>query len=551
MERDVKIYFKVDGIEQYITSLDELQDVLQEVEGATEDATKATKELQEQAEDFDKFQQKLDTIEGGVKVLAGSFQALAGAAGLLGLEDNEFFKELEENVVSVIALGEGAKNMAEGVRLLAQNQKLATAAQRAFNLVANANPYVLLATAVITLTGAIAAYVAFMDDEAIPTEEELAQQREKNRKAVEDAEAQEKLAKEAEDKRIGTLQKLKDELDRVRSAEEKKNETTLDGAIATNEALLAEQQKALDTTNTLIEAMQFRTDATEESLQSLIDQGLNLTKEEQDLYDLYQQRNQQQELLTQTSDQLNEAYIRRNQIIYDQNLVETEQIDRMDKMATGLERINNELDKTIEKRGLIINQGGNVFQPMQDDLDDFATQYFKAFNQFAEEPEVWRDLLVRDTTAAFGFMSDIATIFTKDEELRARRQFNINKALSLSNAVINTAAGITDALAKDGVAPGSRFVSAALVAASGAAQIATILRQQYEGGQQDVNPQTQGGFNPNAAINYNFGQDAGQEIQPGQLSTGQEPEPIQAYVLVSDVNNAQQANNQIENLARL
>lgn len=553
MERDVRIYFKVDGIEEYITSLDQLQDVLQGVEGATDDATKATKELQEAGEDFDKLEQRLETTEGAVKVLAGSFEVLAGAAGLLGLEENEFFKELEENVINVIALAEGAVNMAEGVKLLAQNQKIATAAQRAFNLVAKANPYVLLATSIIALVGAIAAYVSFTNEEAIPTEEELAAMRERNAKEYEKAKEKEEMAKKAEEQRIKTLEDLKKALYDVSEAESKKNDTTLDGVIATNEALQAELERELDITNQLIYATELRVNKSEEELQSLLDQGLNLTEEEQKLYDLYQRRGEQTETLTELNNTLNEAYKERNRLIYDQNLIEVDQVDRMDRMTTGLERFNKELDKTIEKRTILRGQPP-TFQPLQEDVDSFGVAYYKAFNQFAEEPEVWKNMLIRDTTAAFNFMSDISTIFTKDAEKRAERQFKLNKALSLSNAVINTAAGITDALAKDGTFPGSRFISAAAVAASGAAQIATILRQQYEGAAQSVDEQgLSQGLNPASAINYNFGQQAGEEIQPGQLSSGQslQPEPMKAYVLVSDVNNAQQANNQIENLARL
>lgn len=550
MDKEVKIYFKVDGVEQYITSLDQLEEALKGVDGATTEATQATKKLQEQAEDFDKLEKKLETTEGAIKTLAGSFEILAGAAGLLGVEDNEFFKSLEENVVSVIALAEGGKNVAEGLSLLAKNQKLATAAQKAFNLVANANPYVLLATAVITLTGAIAAYVTFMNDEAIPTEEELEQIRKRNTKATEDAERIEKQAQKAEEDRISTLEDLRTKLEEVADEETKKNKTTLDGAIMLNEQLLKEQQKALEFTDDLISAMELRTDATYDELQSLVDQGLNLTEEEQALYDLYQQRLEQEQKVKETTDLLNDAYEKRNEIIYEQNLIETEQIDRMDEMIDGYNRLAIAMVKTSVEAHKLQTNMRNVFPPAKEELDDFATEYYKAFNQFMEEPEVWRDLLIRDTQAAFGFINNIATIFTKDSEKRAERQFKINKALSLSNAIINTAAGVTDALAKDATFPGSRFISAAAVAASGAAQIATILRQKFEGGGSNL-PDEGGLRNPVGALQYNFGQQAGEEIQPGQFSSSQQPEPIRAYVLVSDVNSAQQTNQQIENLARL
>ena len=61
----------------------------------------------------------------------------------------------EKNVLGVIALGQGLVNVTEGYRLLKENTKLATAAQRIMNTVAKANPYVLLATALVAAGAAL------------------------------------------------------------------------------------------------------------------------------------------------------------------------------------------------------------------------------------------------------------------------------------------------------------------------------------------------------------------------------------------------------------
>jgi len=164
MAQEVEIFFKVDGLETYITDLNDLEEVLNQVKGATDSTAAATKNLENDIDDatkgIEESERRLNALEGGIKTLAGSFEILAGSAALLGLEDNEFFSGLEENVIGVLALSQGVIDASEGIRLLKDNTKLAAVAQRIFNTVANANPYVLLATAVIALAGAVALYTS-------------------------------------------------------------------------------------------------------------------------------------------------------------------------------------------------------------------------------------------------------------------------------------------------------------------------------------------------------------------------------------------------------
>ena len=163
MAQEVEIFFKVDGLETYITDLNDLEKVLNQVKGATDATAAATKDLEKDVDDatkgIEESERRLNALEGGIKTLAGSFEILAGSAALLGLEDNEFFAGLEQNVVGVLALSQGVIDASEGLRLLKDNTKLASVAQRIFNGVAKANPYVLLATAVIALTAAIGGYI--------------------------------------------------------------------------------------------------------------------------------------------------------------------------------------------------------------------------------------------------------------------------------------------------------------------------------------------------------------------------------------------------------
>lgn len=143
------------------------------------------------------------------------------------------------------------------------------------------------------------------------------------------------------------------------------------------------------------------------------------------------------------------------------------------------------------------------------------------------------------TQGILSIVDSLNTIFAKDEEKRARKSFAIQKALGISTATVATANAIADALAKDATFPGSRFLAAAAAGAAGAAQIATIARQQYEGGG-DVNTNVQA---PNLDR---------PTITPGapsfQIPT---QDSFRSYVLATDVNTAQQASQKIKDQALL
>ena len=80
-----------------------------------------------------------------------------------------------------------------------------------------------------------------------------------------------------------------------------------------------------------------------------------------------------------------------------------------------------------------------------------------------------------------GSLSALTTAFAKDDEESQKKAFNINKAISIGQAVISTAQGVISQLAvpQDAVT-GANFVKAGIVAATGVAQIATISKTQFK-----------------------------------------------------------------------
>ena len=575
--RDVQIYFKVDGLEQYITSLEELDQVLKQVKGATDEVNNATDSLQTSTESFDDLEKRLGTMEGATKALAGGLEFLAGSAGLLGLEDNPFFAELQENTLNILALARGAIDMAEGYSLLRKNLDLATIAQLKNNAAALANPYVLLAAAILAAGAALVIYLNSTEDTTEATKDQLRAIEDLNQGLLDQIDFEEKLAEargqsttdtEFNRRRINELQRSNDELSLTigdlisrysdLSDEEKELlKTAQDDVKANNDKI-----NNLNQENLLIEERR-------KTKEREAEEEARIEREREQRRRAEERRNAQARLEAELTlkaiedDRERELEILRRKY--------EEEIKLAEGNATLIKLINEQLQRDINDTNakyaaqridpikpvqqdiirtqeLIISTNNVVAQSSTEVADAWGLSYRKAFDAYVEDPGKATDLLKRDTKAALDFVNNLNTIFTKDNEKRAKRAFDIAKALSLSTAVINTAEGITKALT-DPTQPSTilRILQTAAVAAAGAAQIATITRQQYGGNAQAPTPPSPGGALATPQINYNFAQNSGQVLTPG----GVESEPVRAYVLVSDVNSAQQANNQIERYSRL
>ena len=192
--QEVEVFFKVEGIDGYISDLKQLEDVLGQVDNATKQASTATSQFAESADDIDALEAKLARLEGSVKLLAGSAEFAAGALGVLGLENNEFFEAVEGNVLNIIALAQGAIDISEGYSLLKKNLDLAKISQQAFNAVSKANPYLLLAGALIAAAGAVAAFTLGTKDNTDAIEDNEDAINEQNEALKTQIEREERLA---------------------------------------------------------------------------------------------------------------------------------------------------------------------------------------------------------------------------------------------------------------------------------------------------------------------------------------------------------------------
>lgn len=158
-----------------------------------------------------------DQIAGGAQLMTASFQTATGAAEMLGIEmgDNvEVIAKLQAamgvvNGLTTIqtalqkqsAVMQGVQAVQAAAAAAAQTSLAgatgaATIAQKAFNIVANANPYVLLATAVAAVGTALYAFASASDkaekeaEEMAKAEEEAAKKADESRQSFINASAE-------------------------------------------------------------------------------------------------------------------------------------------------------------------------------------------------------------------------------------------------------------------------------------------------------------------------------------------------------------------------
>ena len=147
-------------------------------------------------------------------------------------------------------------------------------------------------------------------------------------------------------------------------------------------------------------------------------------------------------------------------------------------------------------------------------------------------------------------LNALSQAFAKDDEKSARRAFLVNKAVGISTAIIQTAQAVTAALTAGGnpikLATGQQFAEAAIAAATGAAQVATIARQQFEGGGSPSSINVGGAGGGGLSPQFNLVGDAGTNAIVQSLQRNNQP--VRAFVVGSDVTTQQSLDrNRIDN----
>jgi hypothetical protein len=159
------------------------------------------------------------------------------------------------------------------------------------------------------------------------------------------------------------------------------------------------------------------------------------------------------------------------------------------------------------------------------------------------------------TSEALGSVNALVGAFAKKDEASQRRAFKIQKAISIAQATVDTYKGANAIFASAAANPATvlfpaqPFIAAAGAIAAGIANVATIAKQEFQGGtppatSENPPPSLDGGgggaqpaqFNPLASA---FLQDRPEQVTP------------RAYVLAGDVASQQEVRTKVEDLSRI
>ena len=246
-------------------------------------------------------------------------------------------------------------------------------------------------------------------------------------------------------------------------------------------------------------------------------------KREDDLFTFLNQRRetQQQKEITSLVEQYEKAYL----LAENNNELERQLAEQQ---AQDIQKINDKYRKIEEDK------------QRQDLIRERANQQAK----------------VKMAGDALGAIGNFITAFAKEDEESQRKAFNLNKAVSIAQALVNTSLAVTAALTAGGnpvkLATGAQFVEAGIAAVMGAAQVATIAKTQFQGSSASTPSAPSGGFNGEtgattqpAAFNV-VGQSGFNQVA---TALGEQP-PIKTFVVSQDVTTAQQLNNAIVQTAK-
>jgi hypothetical protein len=175
-------------------------------------------------------------------------------------------------------------------------------------------------------------------------------------------------------------------------------------------------------------------------------------------------------------------------------------------------------------------------------------------NEFAVQ-----DAKLQATSDALGAINGLVAAFAKGDEQRAKRAFQIQKAVSIAQATVDTYKGANAIFASAAANPATvlfpaqPFIAAGVAVAAGLANVATIASQQFQGsgstpGNNNTTPPSFGGGGgaDTGAQPATFNPFAAQFVtnRPDQYTP-------RAYVLAGDVSSQQEVRENVEDLARI
>ena len=338
---------------------------------------------------------------------------------------------------------------------------------------------------------------------------------------------------------------------------------------------LAAEQKAIDDEEAARakEKLERQTEIAEEIRRK------QLTEKQLELDDLRLKYEEEQKLAKGNKDllkKLDDQYIKDKAAIeeeYNDRRIEEEKATQ-EKLKAILDEFSDKTYKTEEER--LKAEALLRFEARQKELEELGLQGEELKNAKLQLEKGYEDELTRITKKGeedraalrkqniekafsltadvFGALQALNDARTAKDEVEAKKQFERNKKYSIAQALISTGLAVNAALTAGGnpikLATGAQFVEAGIALATGLAQVAKIRATQFQSS--DSGGGTIPTINPTASFAPPTAPGgAGEDLEIGVRSAEEGAQPIQAYVLATDVTSAQEANAQIENLSRL
>lgn len=211
----------------------------------------------------------------------------------------------------------------------------------------------------------------------------------------------------------------------------------------------------------------------------------------------------------------------------------TQQYDKKFELANGNAELERQLTEQQQKDIAAIE---DKYRKEKEAKDKESRDKTKA------EEQALQDYKVNVVQGGLSAINDIAQLFAKGNERQQKRAFQIQKAVGIAQATINTAQAITKVFAEttDFTPTQSlRIANAVAIGVAGAAQIASIASQQFQGGGDVETPEEITQITPE----FNVVGESG----VNQLAQLQQ-QPVQAYVVSGEVTTSQALDrNRVEN----
>ena len=516
-QKNVKITFEVDGIQQTVNSVDELNEALGDTAKAAKDAgdeqgffSKKSKELKEGLNGIKATLKEVGSgIKNGFKNLgqfAKGFKTAGGAAKNFGRIAKGAIAATGIGllVVAVVSLIDYFTNLEGGAKALKKVMAglgaIVTNISKAFSLVVRgkfSEAFDVLKDSVVEATEAV--------DNQFEAESKLSELRQKN--IIENAKLNQSI---------------------------EKNKKVLEDSTLSAEKRL----EALDKVNAATRALQQNTiDETKLALDQAKAELVNINN--------FEERRQKQEEIAQLQADLIDQTTTLQNVEYDAARVarEIRAAEEEEKRKAAEEEEARKVKAAEEDA----KRAEEKEAQRQKDLEEQKAASEKAI-QIAEAEAAEKKAL-EDAVAQSKI--DVANSALSTITAIAGEQSALGKAAAISQATINTYQAATNALANTPAPPPFPQIAAAATVAQGLLQVKNILKTTTPGGE------TAGATSAPTAPSFSTqGVNVSDELfnQGSNVVTpsgGSSGSPVRAYVVASEVTSSQEANKKLDDLARL